>query len=360
VNRTIKIRLPQDSVLVDTCREYSKVANEIVNVGWDITDNRFELHHIVYKPVRETSSLSAQLVISCIAKVCEALKKSKVKPKFKPVFGVRYDARSYWVRLQEGVCSLTTLEGRRKFSFVLPEYYRKYLDWKVCSGDLVCDYKGRMWLHVVVSKEVGVEETVSNSPIHNLGIDLGVNNLVVTSDNRFFKGVSVSLDKMQRLRSSLQSKGTKSAKRHLKKVSRRQRLYMLDVNHRVSKQIVQGLTAGSTVVMEDLKGIREQRKGRRLNRLLSRWSFYQFREFLTYKSEERGIKVVLVNPKNTSKTCSVCGQIGTRKKGFFKCACGYSINSDLNGARNILAKLTPRGNEFRAAVHQPNVVPLIV
>jgi putative transposase len=359
VNRTIKIRLPNDIALIDTCSEYSKVANQIVGVGWDITDNRFELHHIVYGSIKKTSKLNSNLAISCIGKVCSSIKASKNKPHFKSCLGVVYTARSYWVKLSEGICSLSTLQGRKKYGFVLPDYYKKYLSWKVCGSELVYDSKKRLWLHVVVSKEV-VSNTCSTSAVHNLGIDLGVNNLAVTSDNKFYKGVSRKLGCIERLRGDLQHKGTKSAKRHLKKLSGGRKRFVCDVNHRIAKEIVCSLPSGSTIVMENLRGIGEQRKGKVLNRILSKWSFFEFRDFLTYKAEERDISVVLVDPKNTSKCCSVCGQIGTRNKGFFKCACGYSINSDLNGARNILARLNPCGNESRVAVNRPIVAPLIV
>lgn len=361
VNRTIKIRLESDKALIDTCREFSRACNFAVDVAWDLVDSRFDLHHLVYKPIRKGTKLSAQLTCNVVAKVWEAVKGAGKysKPSFKDVASVRYDARSYWVDLKEGRCSISTLEGRKKYSFNLPDYYTKYLSWDVVGGELVQDYKGRMWLHTVVSKEVSTN-TCSTSAVHKLGVDLGVNNLAVTSDRHFFKGVSNTLNKVERLVGRLQRKGTKSAKRHLKKLSRRRQLFMRDVNHKVSRQIVDGLSTGDVIVLENLKNIRRQKsKGRRLNRLLNRWSFNQLQTFLSYKAEEKGVGVEFINPRYTSQLCSVCGQKGNRQRGFFSCDCGYSGNADLNASLNIRERFNPSGNESWAVVNPPIVSTLV-
>ena len=363
MNRTLKIRLPDDPALVDTLRENAVAGNLIAGVAWQENEsNRFRLQKLAYQRIREGTRLSANLTCACIGKVAATVKAAFAlrgrKPKFREYLSVRYSrGKSYWVRLGDGVCSLSTIHGRHKYTFTVPAYYARYSSWTVMGAELVRDFKGRLWLHVVVSKEAAAGEAVSDSPVHNTGIDLGVNNLAVTSDNTFYKGVSRVLDRMQRLREHLQAKGTKSAKRHLKKIRRRQRLFMRDVNHLVTKQIVGVLAAGSTIALEDLTGIREHRRGRKLNRLLNRWAFLQFRQFLAYKAEERGVKVVLVDPRDTSKTCSACGRIGQRTRGYFTCACGHSLNSDLNGARNILARLNPTGTERQGVVNRPTVAP---
>jgi IS605 OrfB family transposase len=124
-------------------------------------------------------------------------------------------------------------------------------------------------------------------------------------------------------------------------------------NHIVSKQIVNNCKAG-TIVLEDIKGIRAN-KGRKLNFWLHRWSFYQLQQFIDYKAIRKGIKVIKVSPYHTSKTCSKCGQIGSRSKGFFTCHCGYSLNADLNGAINIASKHHSKADGVSASVIKPNI-----
>ena len=103
-------------------------------------------------------------------------------------------------------------------------------------------------------------------------------------------------------------------------------------NHNISKQIVNNFD-GHTIVVENLKGIRKLRKGKRMNYWLHNWSFFQLQNFIQYKAIRKGIKVIKVNPFHTSQTCSKCGNPGSRSKGFFVCApCGYSLNADLNAS----------------------------
>ena len=105
-------------------------------------------------------------------------------------------------------------------------------------------------------------------------------------------------------------------------------------NHNISKSIVESLSSGDVVVMEDLKGIRRTAK---YNKWVHKWAFFQMQKFIEYKALAKGIRVVYINPKYTSKTCNRCGSLNTsRHSGFFEClSCFHSIDSDLNASRNI-------------------------
>ena len=109
---------------------------------------------------------------------------------------------------------------------------------------------------------------------------------------------------------------------------------MVWINHNISKKIVQKLSKGDVLVMEDLTYIRQRAKH---NRWVHKWAFKELQKFLEYKATIKGVRVVYVNPRNTSKECNRCHSLNTRRySGFFKCeACKHSINADLNGARNI-------------------------
>jgi IS605 OrfB family transposase len=94
-------------------------------------------------------------------------------------------------------------------------------------------------------------------------------------------------DRTFELRRSLQSKGTKSAKRHLKKLSGKQRRFRKDCDHVLSQRLVRSVQAVATLVFEDLTNIRGRAKMRKAQRRrLHGWSFYQFQAFVTYKAEE--------------------------------------------------------------------------
>jgi IS605 OrfB family transposase len=143
----------------------------------------------------------------------------------------------------------------------------------------------------------------------------------------------------------LQKKGTKSAKRHLRKLKRRRSRFRKDADHVLSKQIVQSANPGDTIVLENLKDIRKRMKAKRRSqtkRRMHSWPFLGLKAKIAYKAEEQGCTVVAVDPRHTSQTCSCCGHTARnnrRSQSDFKCRqCNYQLNADLNAARNIAAK----------------------
>jgi IS605 OrfB family transposase len=194
--------------------------------------------------------------------------------------------------------------------------------------------KDTFFLHVIFRKEF---PEPSGSKV--LGIDRGIVNVAVCSNNVFFNGKSIKNVRgiYTFVRKQLQSKGTKSAKRLLKKRSRKEKQFVTHVNHCISKEIVN--MPYNVFALEDLKSIRVQsRKGKDFNRKLNNWSFYQLAQFLEYKSEAICKRVIYIDPRFSSQKCSKCGDIhkGNRKGNSYHCkACGYEIHSDLNASYNI-------------------------
>ncbi|MBI5033289.1 MAG: IS200/IS605 family element transposase accessory protein TnpB [Chloroflexi bacterium] len=110
-----------------------------------------------------------------------------------------------------------------------------------------------------------------------LGIDLGVVNIAVDSDGHTYPGKTINNVRYRhrRLRAKLQKKGTRSAKRLLKKLSGQEARFAKDVNHTISKQVVK-LAQGThrNIALEDLSGIRKRITARRDQRAtLHSWSF---------------------------------------------------------------------------------------
>lgn len=172
-----------------------------------------------------------------------------------------------------------------------------------------------------------------------IGIDRGLYNLCTLSDGTIISSKKATAVKRryQYLRSKLQQKGTKSAKRHLKKLSGKEKRFMSDFNHCVTKQLASRQDV-SVYVLEDLKGMRNKRRGKKLNSWLSNWSYYQFEQQLKYKCSLSGILLAFVDPRYTSQKCSCCGTIDkdSRKKSLYTCtSCGHTEHADVNAAKNI-------------------------
>ena len=115
---------------------------------------------------------------------------------------------------------------------------------------------------------------------------------------------------------------------------------MRAVNHEVSRSVIAFADgAGCPVIaIERIDGIRERRRRKAQRAELHRWAYGQLCFFLTYKAEERGMAVLEVDPRGTSKGCSRCGhtEAANRKGHAFQCrACGHRLHADVNAAHNI-------------------------
>ena len=143
------------------------------------------------------------------------------------------------------------------------------------------------------------------------------------------------------LRAKLQAKGTKPAKRLLKKRSKKEARFVADVNHQVSKKIVAGAKrTGRGIAIEDLSGVRARVRLRKPQRAaVHSWAFAQLETFLTYKAAAAGVALVQVDPAYTSQTCSGCGHVSAKNRpnqARFVCrACGVLLHADHNAAINI-------------------------
>ncbi|MBM7854512.1 IS605 OrfB family transposase [Desulfohalotomaculum tongense] len=145
-----------------------------------------------------------------------------------------------------------------------------------------------------------------------MGIDLGINNLAVLAVPRqvikFFSGKRCS--QKRRHYTELRRKlGRKKLLKKIKAIGNQEQRYMRDVNHKISRQIVNIAKRYNAVIqLEDLSYIRERVKlSRQMNRKLHNWNFRQLRSFIEYKALAEGLKVVQVSPKYTSQRCHICG-----------------------------------------------------
>jgi IS605 OrfB family transposase len=356
---TIRLKIPYSQSLIDTMVEFSKATQHAYDHAVKNKINSWKtLHQRTYGKIRGFSRLPSQLCCKAIKFALETKRRHRNrKVNFSKQLTVQYDKRSYSFDFS-GKCSLSTIKGRLKLSLYIPKYYLEtYGGWDVRSATL-SKFGKELFLNVVVAKEANPGSFIpQNNKI--IGVDLGINNLAVTSEKQFFRGVKTHVARFQRLRSKLQSKGTKPARKHLKKVSGRQTRFMRSINHEISKRIVSRINAGDIVVMEDLQRIRSKRRGKALNRLLSNWAFAQLREFIEYKCIRKGAIFAAVPSHYSSKACSRCNEIlSARPKnaGFFRCLnCGYSCNADLNASFNLKGRADALRNALGLSVNQPIV-----
>ncbi len=131
------------------------------------------------------------------------------------------------------------------------------------------------------------------------------------------------------LRAKLQKKGTKSAKRVLKRQRRKEQRKATETNHIISKRIVtEAQRTGRGIGMEDLAGIRTRARLRKPQRVaLHSWAFARLGQFVEYKARRAGVPVLFVDPAYTSRRCAECGhtdKLNRVSQGRFACrSCGF-------------------------------------
>ena len=342
---TVKIKLlpdvSQKNALLRTFTAFNKAANVAAKAGFDgKVFSQPSIHKICYAAIREEFGLTAQLAVRAIGKAVECFKRDKKKcPTFKDRSAIVYDQRIMSFKGLTHV-SLASVDGRLVIPMVIAGYQDSKLQAaiKVGQADLVY-IKGVFYLLVSVK----FEDTPKIEASGVLGVDLGVAQIAVDSEGNAYSGEAVEAKRVwiQGRRDALQSVGTKSAKRRLKKLSGHETNYRRTTNHQVSRRIVDTAKARNlSISIEDLSGIRDRARFRKSQRArMSGWSFFQLRSFIEYKSAIAGLSVVVIDPRNTSRTCSVCGhcdKANRKSQSKFECLkCGHSENADQNAAKNI-------------------------
>jgi putative transposase len=100
---------------------------------------------------------------------------------------------------------------------------------------------------------------------------------------------------------------------------------------------------GSAIVLEDLTGIRYKR-GKDLNRRLSLWPRRKLHQIIEYKAQWKGIPVVKVDPRYSSRKCPACGRIQDSRMGIeFVCECGWHLDRHINASLNLLQTAISNG-----------------
>ena len=360
MQRTIFVKINVPNGFLD----YLKTCSELFNrhVEWCFENksyNKMKAHGELYYKLRgEYPAIPSSVLQAIRDTACEAVKatKFKFKPTKKPHSAVRYNART--VSLRGNLLSFSWSGQRIKQLIKLPTFFtNRYQDWKFQAATIGYSKSKDS---VVANLTFTAPTPLSIQSDRIVGIDRGLYNIVSLSDGQTWTSKQVRSKKRQFMyvKRQLQAKGTRSAKRLLKKRSGQEKRFSSDINHRISKWLVS--LPYDIFVLEDLTGIRKQNRGKKVNGWLSNWTFYQLEQFLGYKAEGLGKQVVKVDARYTSQKCSNCGHTDkTNRKGSrYNCSkCGHAEHADINAAKNIrnnyTLSLAERKSE-QAPVNVPN------
>jgi len=267
------------------------------------------------------------------------------------VAGFKIDTKFDRVRLSKG----SNLKENWS-DFVLCEYQTRPdidLSEVVRVQQVRAVWTGYEWeLHIVCKVEIDVSDSPGDKTV---GIDLGINNFAALA----YEGGHAELYPLNCLKEDdyyfskqiarcNDTQSEQATRVNHKKSTRRTHYF-----HTLSKHIVERCVAEDvgTIVVGDLSRIREDDDtndskdcGKHGNLDLHSWAFDRFTDLLTYKAEMEGIEMKEVSERDTSKSCSCCGQTRDAnrvERGLYVCdSCGMVANADVNGAENIREKVT--------------------
>ena len=329
----------QHRALLQTLEAANAACNRVSQVAWETrTFGQYKLQKLIYFPIRQEFSLTAQAVVRCIAKVADAYKLDrKSERSFRPHGSIAYDDRILRY-LKDDRVSIWTMKGRQPIPYACGPRQRELLAFRQGETDLVLRNQ-TFYLNVVVD----VDEPPLLEAQDVLGCDLGIVNILADSDGETYSGGTVNglRKRHAKLRARLQSRGTHSSRRLLQKRRRKESRFGRDVNHCISKQVVlKAQRTNRAVALEDLQGIRARVRVRKSQRRQHHsWSFNQLRSFIQYKARLSGVPVVLVDPAYTSQRCPECGAVDRANRAsqaWFSCvSCAFAGPADTIAARNI-------------------------
>ena len=359
LTKTAKIQIytsdDDKALLLNSMRAYADACNFVSHYIYttkDLTQVSVQKH--TYDTCRSVYGLPSQMACNVVRTVIGSYKTNKTNG-----FGwieCKYNTPQMtlsWNRdysLNADKFSVGTLNGRIKVDYAKAAM-EKYFDKSVYQfGTAKVVYKHKkFFLHISINYNI---DELNTSDICNIvGIDRGLRFITSSYDSKgkttFYNGNDVKQKRAhyKALRKELQQVGTPSSRRRLKSIGQRENRWMQDVNHCVSKALVEKNPKHTLFVLEDLTGIRSATEKVKVKDryVMVSWSYYDLEQKLMYKALDHGQKVIKVDPAYTSQTCPKCGHIEranrNKKMHLFNCKnCGYKSNDDRIGAMNLYRK----------------------
>lgn len=334
---------PEDMKLImSLMEEYCSVVNEASKLQFSDLKNLSALrtfHNKFYYPAREKfPEVPSQVIIKaeqeCLAtyKTIKSNKHKLSKPFEKKNLSLRLDKRLYsHVKGESTKIKITTKERKKEFQIKLYPKLKGLMDKFEFVDPMIFVRNGKLLISLTF--DTAIEKS---KPTLCLGVDFGIRRVAACSDGRLIIDKKFNKEKrrLRYLKRQLQSKGTKSARKHLKKLRDKERNKNKNQTHLVANEILK--TSADIIALENLKGIKAKKYKAQNKNGVSQVPFFELRRVLTYKAENMGKHVCLVSPAWTSQIDSVSGiKEGERRGIRFYAKSGLVYDADINAAINI-------------------------
>lgn len=365
---------PEDMKLImNLMEEYRTVVNKASKLQFEKQLNSITtLHNGFYYVIREEhKGFPSQMVIRAEMESLASYKSIKsnkhklTKPFEKKNISIRLDKRLYSKTEDKTKIRITTKNKKKEFEIKIYPKLQELLNKYEYVDPLLFVRNGKLMIGLSFENKVEcTDKTLC------LGIDLGIRRVAACSDGRLIidKQFNAEKRKLRYLKRCLQSNGTKSAKKHLKKLRNKERNKNKNQTHLVANEILR--TNANIIALENLKGIKAKKHKKQNKNAISQVPIFELRRILTYKAENMGKHVCLVSPSYTSQIDNISGiKEGTRKGCRFYAKSGLVYDADINAAINIARRSKhpiSTGNflDGQGEVKRPNAckppIPLLV
>lgn len=340
--------------------QMSAAFSDAVQLGLDVarqnrTAGRAKIHNLAYRAMREQFDLGsdyARMAVNAaqaLAASFYGLRKAKRQkrtsfPKVNGNQGIGLGTNAYKIIQSDQRFVLRCSTGQRGqyvwFPLAVAAKFREKMAF--VKGDARIFKRDDHW-YVMLPLKVPKPTVRDGEPVF-IGVDLGVVRIASVSTP---EGVHYFNGKAARHQREHFAQVRQRYQRHnrmdkVKATAGKERRWMTHLNHVISKRIVEIADGydNPIICFEQLDGIRYRVHGsKRFNRMMSSWAFRQLIQFVQYKAERLGIRVIFVDPRRTSRTCRKCGHSSRSNRptqSQFRCVkCNHQDNADGNASGNI-------------------------
>ncbi len=248
--------------------------------------------------------------------------------------------------------AISKKKNKQKLNWIrLAEHNQIPIDCKYINPRI--KYDGLNWW---ITVGIEYENSTAIPTNDGIGIDLGIKNLAICSDEKKYQNVNKTLKikKLEKRKRRLQRSISRRYEKNKKGVSYcktnniiKREKELLKLNHRLTNirqnylhqttsEIVK--RKPSFICIEDLN-VKGMMKNKHLSKAVQQQGFYEFRRQIEYKSTWNNISVIIADRFfPSSKLCSCCGNIKKDLKlsdRIYKCECGNVIDRDFQAALNL-------------------------
>jgi len=353
--------LPPEVVFL--LQDFRLAVNAAIRAGLQArVTSRNALCRLAYKAFREEHPrMYAQHLVSSFEVAASALKNHRRRmhrgmsriPYLRRLM-MKTENQAYKLDRENGMIDLPIMAGCHvQLRLVVSQYHRRYLDDRSLSLGSLTILPDRV---IIAFRK---EAAKAFAPESALSLDTNERSL----DGVFAEGntampvkaespeVATIQQRYHDRRKRLQKKKAhdrRTSRRLCRKEGKREHDRIQYRLHQVANSVLSFADAKkSAIVLEDLRGIRHKKnKDKELNRRLSMWPRRQLHQIIEYKAEWRGIPVIKVDPRDSSRKCPICGRIQDSRMGNeFKCDCGWHLDRHINASLNLLQTATSKGLE---------------